>query len=214
MAKGGCFFVHRCKLAGHRHHRLAEVNIRGISLLSGFLINTTVYVNEKWKSTSKENKANPFNMGHYLPCCQVWPPVGAVWAHARGPPITSRQSTDTQPWWLQYRGSQRGSWKTGYFLSGGRGHREVRSNKGSWAALPRSLFQSVWVSKIKIILSNLDFSSFTEDALFPGKRLAELIVELNSLLNTEDIRLFETDMWVMGSDHKCLDSKCQTSSKL
>lgn len=167
------------------------------------------------ESTSKENEANPFNMCHYLPCCQVWPPVGAVWAHARGPPITSSQSTDTQPRWLQYWGSQRGSWKTGYFLSGGRGHREVRSNKVSWAALPcHSLFQYVCVSKLKVILSNLDLSSFTEDALFPGKRLAELIVELNSLLNTEDIRLFETDMWVMGSGHKCLDSKRQASSKL
>lgn len=33
---------------------------------------------------------------------------------------------------------------------------------------------------------------------FPGKRLAELIVELNSLLNSDDIRLFENNMFVRG----------------
>ncbi|XP_044035272.1 hexosaminidase D [Siniperca chuatsi] len=36
------------------------------------------------------------------------------------------------------------------------------------------------------------------DSLFPGRRLAELTVELNSLLNSEDIRLFENDMFVRG----------------
>lgn len=38
------------------------------------------------------------------------------------------------------------------------------------------------------------YRSFTDDSLFPGRRLAELMVELNSLLNSDDIRLFETDM--------------------
>ncbi|XP_068161990.1 hexosaminidase D [Antennarius striatus] len=36
------------------------------------------------------------------------------------------------------------------------------------------------------------------ETLFPGRRLAELIVELNSLLNSDDIRLFENDMFVRG----------------
>nr|XP_040032238.1 hexosaminidase D [Gasterosteus aculeatus aculeatus] len=39
----------------------------------------------------------------------------------------------------------------------------------------------------------------TEDeSLFPGRRLAELTVELNSLLNSEDIRFFENNMYVRG----------------
>lgn len=38
----------------------------------------------------------------------------------------------------------------------------------------------------------------TGDSLFPGRRLAELIVELNSLLNSDDVRLFENDMFVRG----------------
>lgn len=33
---------------------------------------------------------------------------------------------------------------------------------------------------------------------FPGQKLAELIVELNSLLNSENIRFFENDMFVRG----------------
>lgn len=32
------------------------------------------------------------------------------------------------------------------------------------------------------------------DTVFPGRRLAELIVELNALLNSEDIRFFENSM--------------------
>ncbi|XP_028989008.1 hexosaminidase D [Betta splendens] len=36
------------------------------------------------------------------------------------------------------------------------------------------------------------------DSLFPGKRLAQLIVELNSLLNSEDIRFLESNMFVRG----------------
>ncbi|CAK6974282.1 LOW QUALITY PROTEIN: hexosaminidase D-like [Scomber scombrus] len=34
--------------------------------------------------------------------------------------------------------------------------------------------------------------------LFPGRRLAESMVELNSLLNTDDIRFFENNMFVRG----------------
>lgn len=41
-------------------------------------------------------------------------------------------------------------------------------------------------------------SASAEDSLFPGGRLAELIVELNSLLNSDDIRFFENDMFVRG----------------
>ncbi|XP_074475248.1 hexosaminidase D isoform X1 [Sebastes fasciatus] len=37
-----------------------------------------------------------------------------------------------------------------------------------------------------------------DDSLFPGRRLAELTVELNSLLNSEDIRFFENNMYVRG----------------
>lgn len=37
-----------------------------------------------------------------------------------------------------------------------------------------------------------------DESLFPGRRLAELTVELNSLLNSEDIRMFENDMFVRG----------------
>lgn len=36
------------------------------------------------------------------------------------------------------------------------------------------------------------------DTVFPGRRLAELIVELNALLNSEDIRFFESSMFVRG----------------
>ncbi|AWP17280.1 Hexosaminidase D isoform 2 [Scophthalmus maximus] len=36
------------------------------------------------------------------------------------------------------------------------------------------------------------------DSLFPGGRLAELIVELNALLNSEDIQGFENNMFVRG----------------
>ncbi|TMS22358.1 Hexosaminidase D [Larimichthys crocea] len=36
------------------------------------------------------------------------------------------------------------------------------------------------------------------DSLFPGRRLAELTVELNALLNSDDMRLFESDMFVRG----------------
>ncbi|TDG98328.1 hypothetical protein EPR50_G00217590 [Perca flavescens] len=37
-----------------------------------------------------------------------------------------------------------------------------------------------------------------DDSLFPGRKLAELTVELNSLLNSEDIRFFENNMYVRG----------------
>ncbi|XP_005809678.1 hexosaminidase D [Xiphophorus maculatus] len=38
----------------------------------------------------------------------------------------------------------------------------------------------------------------TGESLFPGRRLAELIVEINSLLNAEDLRFFESNMFVRG----------------
>ncbi|XP_029311574.1 hexosaminidase D [Cottoperca gobio] len=37
-----------------------------------------------------------------------------------------------------------------------------------------------------------------DDSLFPGRRLAELTVELDSLLNSEDIRFFDNNMYVRG----------------
>ncbi|XP_034717242.1 hexosaminidase D [Etheostoma cragini] len=37
-----------------------------------------------------------------------------------------------------------------------------------------------------------------DDSLFPGRKLAELTVELNSLLNSEDVRFFENNMYVRG----------------
>ncbi|XP_031699216.1 LOW QUALITY PROTEIN: hexosaminidase D [Anarrhichthys ocellatus] len=37
-----------------------------------------------------------------------------------------------------------------------------------------------------------------DESLFPGRRLAELTVELNSLLNSEDIRFFDNNMFVRG----------------
>lgn len=40
--------------------------------------------------------------------------------------------------------------------------------------------------------------SSADDSLFPGRRLAELIVELSTLLNSDDIRFFENDMFVRG----------------
>ncbi|XP_071329329.1 hexosaminidase D [Trachinotus anak] len=40
--------------------------------------------------------------------------------------------------------------------------------------------------------------SSAEESLFPGRRLAELIVELNALLNSEHIRFFENSMVVRG----------------
>uniref|UniRef100_A0A4W6BTN3 beta-N-acetylhexosaminidase n=1 Tax=Lates calcarifer TaxID=8187 RepID=A0A4W6BTN3_LATCA len=36
------------------------------------------------------------------------------------------------------------------------------------------------------------------DPRFPGRRLAEVIVELNAVLNTDDIRFFENNMFVRG----------------
>lgn len=44
------------------------------------------------------------------------------------------------------------------------------------------------------VLSHVAFRSFADDSLFPGRKLSEVIVELNTLLNSDDIRLFETDM--------------------
>lgn len=38
------------------------------------------------------------------------------------------------------------------------------------------------------------FRTCAADTAFPGRRLAELIVELNSLLNSEDVRFFENSM--------------------
>ncbi|CAG02579.1 unnamed protein product, partial [Tetraodon nigroviridis] len=40
--------------------------------------------------------------------------------------------------------------------------------------------------------------SSADDSLFPGRRLAELIVELSTSLNSDDIRFFESDMFVRG----------------
>ncbi|KAA8581088.1 hypothetical protein FQN60_002669 [Etheostoma spectabile] len=37
-----------------------------------------------------------------------------------------------------------------------------------------------------------------DDSLFPGRKLAELTVELDSLLNSEDVRFFENNMYVRG----------------
>ncbi|XP_034414957.1 hexosaminidase D [Cyclopterus lumpus] len=37
-----------------------------------------------------------------------------------------------------------------------------------------------------------------DESLFPGRRLAELTVELNSMLNSEDIRFFENNMFFRG----------------
>lgn len=48
--------------------------------------------------------------------------------------------------------------------------------------------------QVDLILSHVAFRTTADDSLFPGRKLAELIVELNSLLNSEDIRLFENDM--------------------
>lgn len=44
------------------------------------------------------------------------------------------------------------------------------------------------------LISWLPHRSLVDDSLFPGRRLAEFIVELNSLLNSDDIRVFENDM--------------------
>lgn len=48
--------------------------------------------------------------------------------------------------------------------------------------------------KLTRILFHVSFSTSSGDSLFPGRKLAESIVELNSLLNSDDIRLFENDM--------------------
>ncbi|XP_030610701.1 hexosaminidase D [Archocentrus centrarchus] len=40
--------------------------------------------------------------------------------------------------------------------------------------------------------------TYVADTVFPGRRLAEFIVELNSLLNSEEIRFFESSMFVRG----------------
>ncbi|CAN9508942.1 unnamed protein product [Ophioblennius macclurei] len=41
-------------------------------------------------------------------------------------------------------------------------------------------------------------SSSAADCRYPGRRLAELIVELDSLINTDDVRFFENNMFVRG----------------
>lgn len=40
----------------------------------------------------------------------------------------------------------------------------------------------------------LPFRSSADDSLFPGRRVAELTVELNTLLNSDDVQFFENDM--------------------
>ena len=44
------------------------------------------------------------------------------------------------------------------------------------------------------ILFHVASRTSADDSLFPGRKLAELTVELNSLLNSEDIRFFENNM--------------------
>lgn len=43
-----------------------------------------------------------------------------------------------------------------------------------------------------------------DESLFPGRRLAELIVDLNHLLKSDDICFFENSMWVQPSSLTCL----------
>lgn len=47
---------------------------------------------------------------------------------------------------------------------------------------------------LMVLFFTLPFRSSADDSLFPGRRLAELIVELSTLLNSDDIRFFENDM--------------------
>ncbi len=56
------------------------------------------------------------------------------------------------------------------------------------------MYVCMYVLQVNMILFHVTFRTSAGDALFPGRRLAELIVELNSLLNSEDVRLFENDM--------------------
>lgn len=44
------------------------------------------------------------------------------------------------------------------------------------------------------ILFHVTFSAADGALLFPGRKLAELMVELKALLNSEDIRFFENNM--------------------
>uniref|UniRef100_A0A665V9R1 beta-N-acetylhexosaminidase n=1 Tax=Echeneis naucrates TaxID=173247 RepID=A0A665V9R1_ECHNA len=48
------------------------------------------------------------------------------------------------------------------------------------------------------VSERLGVSSVEVETLFPGRRLAELIVELNALLSSDDIRYFENNMLVRG----------------
>lgn len=54
----------------------------------------------------------------------------------------------------------------------------------------------------KLCISSVEVEAMektsTENTMFPGKRLAELIVDLNSFLNLEDVRSFENNMFVRG----------------
>lgn len=57
---------------------------------------------------------------------------------------------------------------------------------------------TVWYAcmslQVNRILFHVAFRTSADDSLFPGRRLAELTVELDSLLNSEDIRFFENNM--------------------
>lgn len=53
---------------------------------------------------------------------------------------------------------------------------------------------TVCVSLVKEDFISCIFSPPDGASVFPGRQLAQLIVELNALLNTEDIRFFENDM--------------------
>lgn len=126
---------------------------------------------------------------------QVRPPVGAVRANARGPPVAGGLSPDAQPRWVQPWGSEQSSRDTGYLLSGGRGHGEVRP---AIVSLTQHCNCIVWLPRDNRILLRVVSRTTEDESLFPGRRLAELTVELNSLLNSEDIRFFENNMWVLG----------------
>lgn len=103
-------------------------------------------------------------------------------------------SSDTLLWPFQYWGSNCSDWEAGHYLSWDGGNWKVRS-------YTKSSHWSVCVcASLMSFCFMLPYRSSADDSLFPGRRLAELIVELSTLLNSDDIRFFESDMWVVGSD--------------
>lgn len=114
---------------------------------------------------------------------QVRPPVRALRADARGSAVSGVLSPDSHPRSLRPWGRQQSEGAAGRFLGGGGGHGEVSG------CSPTSV--SAW--RFGWSLPCMTFRTAADDSRFPGRRLAESIVEISFLLNSEELRFFENN---------------------